>query len=100
MNVPWIGLCEVKPLPGNDSLAGATGAFVNIVALAKDAEDFEMKTRAIMEDYDFVVLSIGDIGTIEERESHHEIVRELAQLASSLTEESPVQFDEFQAYEQ
>ena len=35
----WIGLCEVRPQPGNDVLEGAIGAFVNVVALGESEEN-------------------------------------------------------------
>ena len=99
MNVPWVGLCEVKPLSGNDALAGAAGAFVNVVALGRTAEDFENMACAALRSCDFEVLSVADVGTVEEREQRGDLVQELGQLAGFLTEEGPVRFDEFQAYE-
>ncbi len=95
----WIGLCEVRPLPGNDSLEGAIGAFVNVVALGESEEDFKRCVLSTMKEYDFEVIAMNDIGTVEEREQREDLIPELSALAQSLTEEYPIQFDEFQAYE-
>ena len=100
MNVPWIGLYEVRSLPGNDALAGMAGAFVNVVALGKDVEDFKRTASGALRDYDFEVLTVAGIGTVEERGKREDLVLALEQLAASLTNDNPVQLDEFQAYEQ
>lgn len=100
MNGPWIGLYEVKPFSGNDILFGAAGAYVNVVSFGQDAHDFEIRARAALTEYGFEVVSVADVGTIEEREQRGDLCQEIEQLACSLTEENPVLFDEFQAYEE
>lgn len=96
----WIGLCDVRPLRGNDVLEGANGAFVNVVALAESGEGFQRLVCKTMREYQFSVEAIEDIVTVEGLQQRDGLIPELLTLAQSLTDEYPIQFDEFQSYEE
>ena len=44
-----MGLLDVRPLPGNASLAGDSGAFVHVLAPADSWEEFAESARRLLE---------------------------------------------------
>ena len=69
----WIGLAHVRPDPGNDSLEGAIGAFVPVLALAEDERDYVNKVTATLQRYEFSVIEIDDIELFEKRKEHSDL---------------------------
>ena len=98
MTKAWIGLVEVEAEPGHDVLDGAKGAYVNVVALADDESGFRNLVRSTMNEYNLKVRGISDLGPTEVRISRGDLVPELHALVERLSSQSPIQFDEFQAY--
>ena len=98
MTKAWIGLVEVEAEPGHDVLDGAKGAYVNVVALSDDESGFRNLVRSTMNKYNLKVREISDLGPTEERISRGDLVPELHALVERLSSQSPIQFDEFQAY--
>ncbi|MBL9007200.1 MAG: hypothetical protein JNJ46_23285 [Myxococcales bacterium] len=94
----WIGLVEVQPQPGNDSLKGAKGAFVNVVALAPSEHEYKDLVEATMTEYGFSILKYSDVAPLDDWKRTYRLHPELDQLASGLTKEFPIQFGEFQSY--
>jgi hypothetical protein len=45
----WVGLLDVRPLPGNDSLDGQFGAYVHVLAPADSWEEFAESARLLLE---------------------------------------------------
>jgi hypothetical protein len=45
----WVGLLEVKPLAGNDSLGDQFGAYVHVLAPADTWEEFAESARVLLE---------------------------------------------------
>jgi len=45
----WVGLIDVRPLAGNDSLDGYFGAYVHVVAPAATWEEFAETARLLLE---------------------------------------------------
>ena len=97
MTKAWIGLVEVEAEPGHDVLDGAKGAYVNVVALSDDESGFRNLVRSTMNEYNLKVRKIRsrpDRGAyIQGRPG-----AELHALVDRLSIQSPIQFDEFQAY--
>ena len=98
MTKAWIGLVEVEAEPDHDVLDGAKGAYVNVVALSDDESGFRNLVRSTMNEYNLKVREISDLGPTEERISRGDLVPELHALVERLSSQSPIQFDEFQAY--
>ena len=98
MTKAWIGLIEVEAEPGHDVLDGAKGAYVNVVALADDESGFRNLVRSTMNEYNLKAREISDLGPTEERISRGDLVPDLHALVERLSIQSPIQFDEFQAY--
>lgn len=94
----WIGRFDVKPRPGNDALGIAKGAFVNVVALATDEDDYVQIVKAATDNYGFDIVRWEDVVRLSEWTKNNNLHRELEELARSLTREIPIQFDEFQSY--
>lgn len=95
----WIGLAHVRPKEGNNSLEGALGAFVPILALAYDIDDFVAITTMRLESYDFDVIEIEDVEPFMYRLSKSDVEDEIKVLAERLTDEDPIVMDTFQAYD-
>lgn len=97
----WIGLAHVIPNPGNESLAGAAGAFVPALALAlaEDDNDYACKVTVLLQEYDFQVLEIEDIECFEKRQKQSDVDQDICELASHLSSENPVALSTFDAYD-
>jgi hypothetical protein len=96
----FIGVVEVRSAAGWDILGGADGAFVNVLCLAASPERFRERVIECMREHHLEVLNFADVGLVEDRVSAKQLVPELEALANVLTDEFPIQFDEFQAYEE
>ena len=95
----WIGLFDVKPLPGNASLGASKGAYVNVVPLAADRESYVRLVKETMREYEFDVIGHEDVERLADRlQNNNRFHPDVGQLARSLTDEAPIQFDEFQGY--
>jgi hypothetical protein len=94
----WIGRFDVRPKPGNTALGSAKGAVVNVVALARDEREYLRLVEEAMTEYDFEVLHHEDVATLARWTVANRLHPQLAGLANQLTEEFPIQFDEFQSY--
>ncbi len=67
----WIGLVEVRPLPGGSAILGDTkGAFVNIVTWASDVDEYNRKTHVLIEDLGgLFICEVIDPGPVDARTS-------------------------------
>lgn len=67
----WIGLVEVRSLPGGSDILGDTkGAFVNIVTWASAAEEYERKANVLIEDLGGLFISeVIDPEPVETRQA-------------------------------
>ncbi len=95
----WIRRFDVKPRPSNECLDTAIGAFVNVLALALDAECFLRLVAEALEEHEFHVVHYEDIATMAEWTQFNRVHPELERLARELSVDCPVQFGEFQSYE-
>ena len=94
----WIGRFDVMPSPGNDALGVARGAIVNVVALATSGDSFIQMVKAAMNDYEFDTLRYDDVARLSDWTKNNRLDEGLESLVKSLTNEFPIQFDEFQSY--
>lgn len=94
----WIGLAEVRPRPGDTLLGRAVGAFVNVLALAPSPEGFLHLATDALNEYAFDVAAISDVERLSERIRRAGVVPYIEQLATELTPQTPVLFDNFQSY--
>jgi len=94
----WIGRFDVKPRPGNDALGAAKGAIVNVVALAMNSDKFVQMVKSAMNEYEFDTLHYDDVSRLVDWTRNNSLDEGLQSLVKSLTDEFPIQFDEFQSY--
>jgi hypothetical protein len=94
----WIGLVEVRPLPGNDMLAGDPGAFANALTIAGDSEDFCTRVANFFRGEGFEVLSFESVERLQDRASDVALPVEMVELGDAARETSEVQFDTYFTY--
>lgn len=95
----WIGLAQVEPRSGNELLDGGVGAFVPVVALADDENEFASLATTLLEMYDFNVIIVEDIVLLETRRRHYEVDSKVVELAANLSPENPAALSDFEVYE-
>ena len=94
----WIGLAHIRPRPGNDLLGPAIGAFVPVVALAEDENDFASKAAELLSSLEFDVPEIQDIEPFQKRILHYAVDRAIRRQAESLSETDPIAYGTFNTY--
>jgi hypothetical protein len=64
----WIGMVELKALPGSDYLTDRAGAFTNIVTWASDAAEFRRNVALLAAKMQLYVVEIENEEPIADRE--------------------------------
>jgi len=98
----WFGLAQVEPQNNKyEILDGAKGAYVNVLALASSKDEYVKIITKTLKDYEFIVISVEEVDLISYlQQSGREFDSEILQLVDCLSDDYPVQFDEFQSYEE
>ncbi len=94
----WIGLVEVRPLPGNSMLEGDPGAFANALTIAADAEDFCTRAATFFRGEGFEVVSVESVERLEDRARDFALPEEMVELGDAARATSEVQFDTYFTY--
>lgn len=94
----WVGLVELRPLPGNDLLEGDPGAFANTLTVAADAEDFRTRAANFFRGKGFEVASFEAVELLEDRDLAGVLPEEMRRLGELAGETSQVQFDTYFRY--
>ena len=96
----WYGMFQVKTKDGySDLLHEAIGAFVNIVALAETSETYMRMAKKELDSAGFIVLDVENVMLFDDLlDESDKPLEKLKGLASILTLEYPIQFDDFNAY--
>ena len=94
----WIGLVEVRPLPGNELLDGDPGAFANTLTVAGDAEDFCTRAANFFRGEGFEVLGFENVERLDDRASDGALPDEMLLLGEQASESSEVHFDTYFRY--
>jgi hypothetical protein len=94
----WIGLVEVKPLPGNDLLDGDPGAFANTLTVAGDAEDFCTRAANFFRGEGFEVLGFEHVERLDDRVRDGAVPDEMLLLGEEARTTSNVRFDTYFRY--
>lgn len=93
----WIGLVDVGPMPGNDSLEGAKGALVNVIACVKNRAEFDQAATRELAAYQFFIRSMKNVRPLS---ADDQISDELRQLAEQAETPGQVEFGAFHSYEE
>jgi hypothetical protein len=96
----WIGLVDVVPMPGNNELTGAKGAYVNFIAYASNADEFLSIANAEFTSLEFYVKNIEDAEPLSRRLEIHSLSHELFSLAEDVKRSGSVGFGTFHAYDE
>jgi len=101
MKFIWVVLVNVKPLKEAGAiLGGATGAYVNVLALAKDVSGCRLLVNESLRESGFEVISIDIPEKLEACISRGPSnMIEITELSKNLNARCLVEYDEFQAYD-
>src|SRR3954451_2795560 len=95
----WIGLFHVLPLPGNDALEGAVGAFVTVAAAAEDEQQFVAIVSAALHEAGFEMSSAEDVEPWSTRLRNGRPEKEIRELVKSLSAENRIALGAFYSYD-
>jgi hypothetical protein len=96
----WFARVEVRPLPGNDLLQGAAGAFVNLLGRACCMEDLEKAVRQHFHEHNFEVVKVEEPELLAARLARGAVVDDaLLDLVHSFPSTEFVRFDKMFSYE-
>src|SRR5947208_5632723 len=84
--VAWIGLAEVVAAQPSSTLASGEGAYVHMLALATNLDEFETLVFAYLRRDNLTVVSLEDAETLDDRIANGHISDELLALATTLDE--------------
>ena len=95
----WIALAHVKPRSRESVLSkGAKGAYVNALALAVDAVEFEQRVRGELQEYGLELIEFADAETLDDRLETSAVSQELIALADSIRVSDKIRFGIFHNY--
>ena len=94
----WVGLVELRPLPGNDTLGDDPGAFANAVTVAADAEDFGTRVANFFIGEGFELISLESVETLADRGRPVPLPDEMRRLGELARASGDVHFDDYFAY--
>ena len=95
----WIGLVHVSSLPNNDLLGNAKGAYVNVLALANNPNDFTNKVKESIIDLGLDFIELEDAELFSERIENYEVQENIKILATEVIKSKEVRFGDFHTYD-
>ena len=99
----WIGLVEVRPVPGNAIFGSAPGAYSNALCLARSEDEYRFMVEVEFGKLGLEVMGFEDIEPLERRRGDRrlgdDVPREVLELAGRLSDAAPVLYDTFYVYE-
>ena len=94
----WIGLVNLVPNKGNGDLKGAKGAYVNILAFAKNVENYKSLINLAAYEHDYSVRKIKDAEPFDDRIKNYKIDNDLLKLSRKVKKTGKTHFGEFFVY--
>lgn len=91
----WVGLVELRPLPGNEQLEGDPGAFANTLTIAADLDDFCTRAANFFRGEGFEVASFEAVERLADRAAAHTLPEQILRLGEAANDTSEVQFDTY-----
>ena len=95
----YIGLVGVRPMEGNDCLGDSRGAFVNVIALAEDEEDYLRQLEEALEEFRFYRDEIEDVEPYSSRLARGQVEDGLDEIARKVADDGYSRFGSFFVYE-
>lgn len=94
----WRGIAQVAPLPGNSELGTADGAYVGIVAIAGNSEDFLAVVRNSFRAMNFHLVDVEEIEMVETPFQLDEVARDIREQMANLSPDRPFGYGTFHTY--
>ena len=95
----WIGLAHVKPRRGNNLLKDAAGAYVNILAMANNKQEYIKIIKYAIEEHNFKMIDVKNIEPYLIRKKKFKLKREIVQLANKVKKSGITHFATFFVYD-
>ena len=96
----WIGLVEVRPHPGSNTLGAAKGGATNVVTWAADVAEFRSKAETLMTHLGLELVEVEDAESVDHRvRAGYVLSAELVQIIAE-TEVNPqaIRFSTFHTW--
>ena len=94
----WIGMVEVRPLPGNTILGDGKGAFVNAFAFVSNTQEYKEAVKAALEEALLLAIDFQDIEPFSERTARQDLSEQFQELAGWTKLTGEVALDDFHVY--
>ncbi|MBP1645602.1 MAG: hypothetical protein H6Q16_1177 [Bacteroidetes bacterium] len=94
----WIGLLEVSTRSRKGVLGNSLGAFVNVLALAKNRDEFIEKVKISIDELELDFVEIAEIELFSERNKNFNLGNELISLAEEVVQYDELRFGDFHTY--
>jgi len=95
----FIGLVGVGALPTCDILGNSKGAYVNVLAFASTAEEFEVEVNRAVADLGLFVIECEDIEPFAQRAAQRLLDDELHELAAEVHKTRQLRFATFHTFD-
>jgi len=95
----WIGLLQVSSKLENGILGSSLGAYVNVLAIAKNSNEFIDKVKEAVNELDLDFVDIEEIDLFTERRKKYRIDNSIIRLAKDVVKYKELRFGDFHTYE-
>ena len=95
----WIGLAEIRKIRDSRVLLDRNEAIVNVLALARDHDDFSATIRGALESLGLFLVSVEDVESLATRARAFEVDSSLLRLADEVRETGEVRFGKFHTWQ-
>jgi hypothetical protein len=94
----WIGLAEVVPQAACELLEEGKGAFVNVLTLTTNADEFQRKLVRVCRDYKLELVGLENCEPFTQRHLRSGVDQDLAEMADTLRNPAYVLFGTLYTY--
>jgi hypothetical protein len=85
----------LKPRPGNEILEGAQGAFVYMLALASNAQEFKEAVLRALDEFGFDLEEMNEVEPFSAKLTHGDVDDYLAERALMVAQDGKTRYGEF-----
>lgn len=98
-NEVWIGLVGIIPQEGNESLGvHAAGAYVNVLSLARDRNDYQQIIESEFGKRGFQVFDLEDVEPLQDRVQKYDVERSVIELGEEVTRTGRIQYGTYHTF--
>lgn len=99
INNIWIGLLHVRSKAPKGVLENSSGAYVNVLAMAKNINDFVGQIKNALIELNLEFIEIEDVELLSERKEKFEVDSSIIFLAEEVEQSNEMRFGVFHTYE-